>query len=127
MRRKDDGIYHQMRRFIFISAALLLAVVGFYEIEFRYCTAKCGEVDMESRPPRVYYSDDLLSSFPWRRMIFGFRVHLPLGKVKIAPSSAYIEGNRFYRRLPDGKWQDLTDAMIEYQKQKNNSSNQKIN
>ena len=108
-----------MRRRIFISLGVVLLLVLFYESAFRYVTASSGEVDMKAQPPRVYYSDDLFASFPWRQSIFGFRTHLPFGKVRLSQGSgAYVSGGRFYRKLPDGSWQDVTDTMIEYQKTK---------
>ena len=74
---------------------------------------------MKGPAPRVYYSDDLVSAFEWRRAMFGFRTELPLGNVRLANGTgAYVDGGRFYRRLADGGWQDVTDTMIEYQKQK---------
>jgi hypothetical protein len=106
-----------MRRRIFISLGVVLVLALFYELTFRYVTASCGEVDMKAQPPRVYYSEDLMASLPWRRMLFGFRTALPFGKVKLCPN-LYVDGGRFYRHLPDGSWQDLTDTFIEYQKTK---------
>ena len=108
-----------MRRRILILLGVVIALATVYEVSFRTVTASCGEVDMKARPPRVYYSDDLLSSFAWRRMLFGFRTRLPFGKVRLSEGSgAYVDAGRFYRRLADGSWQDLTDTMIEYQKTK---------
>jgi hypothetical protein len=105
------------RRVLILVGGGLLLLVGVYEAAFRYVTASCGEVDMKARPPRVYYSEDLISPVPWRRFMFGFRTDLPFGKVKMCPN-VYVDGGRFYRHMPDGSWQDLTDAMIEYQKTK---------
>lgn len=108
-----------VRRRILISLGAILLFAVFYEAAFRYATASCGEVDIESRPPRVYYSDDLIASFPWRYMFFGFRTQLPFGKVKLAKGTgAYVDGGKFYRRLPDGSWQDITDTLIQYQNSK---------
>ncbi len=108
-----------MRRRILISLGAVLLLAVLYEVAFRYVTASCGEVDMKARPPRVYYSEDLDASFPWRSMFFGFRTQLPFGRVKLAQhSGAYVDGGRFYRRLRDGSWQDMTDTLIEYQKRK---------
>jgi hypothetical protein len=74
---------------------------------------------MKASPPRVYYSDDLISSIHWRKALFSLRTQLPFGKVRLSEGSgAYVDGGRFYRRLHDGSWQDLTDTLIEYQKQK---------
>ena len=108
-----------MRRRLLIGFGVLLLAVLLYELAFRYTTAASGEVDMQVRPPRVYYSEDLLSSLQWRRAIFGFRTQLPFGKVRLATGTgAYIDGGRFYRRLKDGGWQDMTDTMTEWQKRR---------
>jgi hypothetical protein len=105
------------RRIYIITAIFLVAVIG-YEIVFRVCTAKWGEVDMKSKPPRVYYSEDLSLPFPLLQVCFGLRTELPFGKVSLSGGSgAYVDGGRFYRRLPDGSWQDLTDAMVAHQNQ----------
>jgi hypothetical protein len=94
-----------MRRRLLIALTVLLLAAVLYEVAFRYCTAASGEVDMKAQPPRIYYSDDLLSSFAWRRAIFGLRTHLPFGKVRLAKGTgAYVDGGRFYRRLRDGGW-----------------------
>jgi hypothetical protein len=106
-----------MRRRILILLGTVLLLAVSYEVAFRYVTASCGEVDMKAQPPRVYYSDDLDASLPWRGMLFGFRAHLSLGRVKLARGTgAYVDGGRFYRRLRDGGWRDVTDSLIEYQK-----------
>jgi hypothetical protein len=107
-----------MRRRVIISVAVVLVLALGYEIAFRCVAANCGEVNMKAHPPRVYFSDDLLSSVPWRGALFGFRTLLPFGKVRLCPK-LYVSGGRFYGRLPDGGWQDLTDTMVEYQKAKN--------
>jgi hypothetical protein len=108
-----------MRRRIKIIAAILVIVVFAYESAFRLCTAKWGEVDMQSNPPRVYYSEDLSLPFPILKFCFGFRTELPIGKVRLSEGSgAYVDGGRFYRRLPDGSWRDLTDEMVKHQESK---------
>jgi hypothetical protein len=108
-----------MRRHLLVASGILILAAVLYEMAFRFCTGASGEVDLKAQPPRVYYSDDLLSSFEWRRAVFGFRTHLSFGKVRLAKNTgAYVDGGRFYRRLPDGGWQDMTDTMIEYQKRK---------
>ena len=112
-----------MRRRIIISFYVVVLITAFYELAFRYCTAASGEVDMEAQPPRVYYSEDLLAPFPWRRALFGLRTDLPFGKVPLAKrTGAYVDGGRIYRRLSDGSWQDVTDAMIEHQKHTKNGN-----
>ncbi|HSY10425.1 MAG TPA: hypothetical protein VK840_05870 [Candidatus Dormibacteraeota bacterium] len=106
-----------MRRRIKIITVILVIVVFSYEVAFRLCTAKWGEVDMQSKSPRVYYSEDLSLPFPILRLCFGFRTEFPIGKVRLSEGSgAYVDGSRFYRRLPDGSWRDLTDEMVEHQK-----------
>jgi hypothetical protein len=77
-------------------------------------------VDVDSNPPRVYYSEDLMLPFPIFRFCFGFRTELPFGKVRLAKGAGgYVDGGRFYRRLPDGRWDDFTDRLIEeHQKRK---------
>jgi len=105
----------EMRKRVIISAAAVLVLALGYEVAFRYVAANSGEVDVRAHPPRVYFSDDLLSSIPWRSALFGFRTRLSFGKVRLCPK-LYVSGGRFYRRLPDGGWQDLTDTMVEYQK-----------
>jgi hypothetical protein len=108
-----------MRCRLLTTFGVFVIIAILYEFAFRSTTAASGEVDMKAQPPRVYYSDDLLSAFKWRRALFGFRTHLPFGKVRLAKGTgAYVDGGRFYRRLPDGGWQDMTDTLIEYQKRK---------
>jgi hypothetical protein len=42
---------------------------------------------------------------------------LPFGKIRLSEGTGlYVDGGRFYRRMPDGNWKDLTDVMIEEQK-----------
>src|SRR5262245_3891468 len=99
------------RRRILICFGVVMVLVVLYEISFRVVTASCGEVDMEAHSPRVYYSDDLMASFAWRQVLFGFRTKLPFGKVRLSKGSgAYVDGGRFYQRLPDGTWRDLTET-----------------
>lgn len=115
MKNEFSGKY----RFLIIGGLALFGVFLLYEISFRYVTASSGELDLEVVPPRIYYSDDLVSSYEWRRAIFGFRSQLPLGKVSLAHGTGlHVHGGRFYRRLNDGSWQDLTDTMIEYHHKK---------
>ena len=110
---------HRMRSLTKIIAVVLVVIVVGYEAAFRICTAKWGEVDMQSKPPRVYYSADLMLPFPVLRFCFGFRTELPLGRVSLSEGSrASVDGGRFYWGMPDGSWRDVTDDMIEYQKQK---------
>ena len=71
-----------MRRRIKIIALVLIIALVSYEAAFRICTAKWGEVDMQSKPARVYYSEDLSLPFPLLRYCFGFRTKLPFGKVQ---------------------------------------------
>lgn len=107
-----------MRKRVIISLSAVLVLALGYEVAFRWVAANCGEVDMKTHPPRVYFSDDLLSPVPWRSALFGFRTRLPFGKIRLCPK-LYVSGGRFYRRLPDGRWQDLTGTMAEYQKATN--------
>ncbi len=101
-----------MRRRILKSLGALLVLAMFYESAFRLVTANCGAVDNTSRPPRVYYRDDLTSPFPWRSLCFDLRAKLPLGKVRLSKGSGYyVNGGRFYRRGPDGRWDDATDSI----------------
>ena len=106
------------RRIYIITVVFLVAVIG-YEIAFRVCTAKWGEVDTRATPPRVYYSADLFLPFPLLKCVFGIRTHLPLGMVRLSKGTgAAVDGGRFYRHMPDGTWQDFTDALVEYQNRK---------
>jgi hypothetical protein len=109
-----------MHRRILIILGVVIVLATLYEISFRQVTASCGEVDMKAHPPCVYYSDDLLSPFAWRTMLFGFRTRLPFGKVKLCPN-VYVDGGRFYHQLPDGRWQDMTNGFIDYQKRNNDT------
>lgn len=69
---------------------------------------------MQSPTPRIYYSLDLLLPFPAVRFCFSFRSSLSLGKVRLSEGTGvYIDGGRFYRRLKDGAWEDLTDKLVE--------------
>ena len=100
-----------MRRHImnFLGAVLVLAIS--YESAFRWVTASCGNVEWSTWPPIVYYLNDT-DSFPWRLMCFGFRLRLPLGKVRLSKRSEfYVDGSRFYRRRTDGSFDDITDWM----------------
>ena len=106
-----------MRRRLLELAGILLLLAVLYEMAFRYCTAQSGEMDVNVRPLRVYYSADMLSTFAWRKMLFGFRARLPFGKVRLAEGTAlFVDGGRFYWRMPDGSWYDMTDDMTEYLK-----------
>ena len=85
-----------------------LVIVALYEISFRICTSLWGEMDTDTRPVTLYYSEDLI--IPGRPLIhlFNWRASLPLGKIKLA-SGAYINGGVFYGRTKDGKWHNLTE------------------
>jgi hypothetical protein len=108
-----------MRRRVYTITFVFLAAVLGYETGFRVCTAKWGEVDMHSKPPRVFYSADLNLPLPLLRWIFGIRTYLPLGIARLSKGSgAGVDGGRIYRHLPDGTWHDITDALIEYQNKK---------
>jgi hypothetical protein len=112
---KASSVRRKGRRIGIILVALTAAIFG-YEVAVRVCTAKWGEVDVRSRPPRVYYVQDLLLPVPILRRCFGFRTGLPLGKVRLSKrTGAYVDGGRFYRRLPDGSWRDFTDDIVAYQ------------
>jgi hypothetical protein len=103
---------------ILLSLVGLLSVIAMYEVTFRYCTATWGEVDLDSKPPRLYFSEDLMIGFPLMRTIFAPRTCLRLGKVSLSSGTgAYMDGGTFYRRLPDGTYKDLTDGFRRHQKE----------
>ena len=116
--RRIITVRRSMRRAFLMTIGTVVFVAALYELAFRYCTAASGEVDMKAQPPGVYYSSDLPSSFQWRKAVFGFRTRLAFGKVRLA-SGAYVDGGKFYRRLSDGSWQDVTSALRQYQSAKN--------
>ena len=102
-----------MRRRVLIFSICALGLTVAYEATFRYVTASSGLVDMQQRQPRIIYSNDSVS-FPWRRMLFGFRTRLPFGKVKLWPEHLYVDGGKIYSHLPDGGWMDMTNGAIEH-------------
>ena len=93
----------------------ILALIALYEISFRACTARWGEIDTDTRPVTLYYSQDLVT--PGRPLIhiFNWRANLPLGKVRLSKGTdAYINGGVFYRKGKDGNWENITDAFEQY-------------
>ena len=93
----------------------ILALIALYEISFRACTARWGEIDTDTRPVTLYYSQDLV--IPGRPLIhlFNWRANIPLGKIRLAKGTgAYIDGGVFYRKDNMGTWENITDAFEEH-------------
>ena len=101
-----------MKKFTVII--VFVALVAAYEIAFRYCTAQWGEVNTDTDPVSLYYSSDLMLGRRAFQICFAPRAALPLGRVRLAEGTgAYIRGGRFYHKLRDGTWQDLTAVFQE--------------
>lgn len=96
----------------------ILVIVALYEISFRKCTALWGEIDTDTRPVTLYYSEDLI--IPGRPLIhlFNWRANLPLGKIRLTQGTgAYIDGGIFYRKDKDGNWQNVTELFEKHAQQ----------
>ena len=93
----------------------ILVVIALYEISFRACTSRWGEIDTDTRPVTLYYSQDLI--IPGRPLIhlFNWRANLPLGKIRLAKGTgAYIDAGVFYRKDKDGNWENVTKAFDQF-------------
>jgi len=105
------------RRYVLTGVTVVFILLLSYEALFRLVTANCGEVDLNSGTPKIYYSYDLMWHLPVLKTCFGFRTRLPLGKVRLSKGSgAYVDGGRFYYRLADGRLQDVTSQLTQHQK-----------
>ena len=93
----------------------ILVIVALYEISFRACTSRWGEINTDTRPVTLYYALDLV--LPSRPLIhlFNWRANLPLGKIRLeSGTGAYIDGGVFYRKNKNGNWENVTDAFEQY-------------
>ncbi len=90
---------------------VILALMALYEVSFRACTARWGEIDTDTHPISLYYSQDL--TIPGHPLIhlFNWRANLPFGKIRLTKGTgAYIDGGVFYRKNKEGDWESVTDA-----------------
>ncbi len=96
------------------SALTILAVIAtlalVYEISFRICVRRWGEIGTNTEPASLYYSHFLLDK-PLR-VVFGPRVHLPFGKAYLqAGQKLYLKGGEFYIEQKDGSVLNLTELL----------------
>ena len=102
-----------MKKLKIIVIAVVALVAG-YEIAFRCCTSRWGEINTETTPVSLYYTCDLTVGAKAFQTIFSPRASLAFGKVRLAEGTgAYVSGGKFFRRKEDGSWENVSTAFQE--------------
>ncbi len=106
-------------KYILIFTGGLLGLILLYELSFRFCTGRWGEINTDTSPVSLYYVYDLYVPSKSMETFFRPRAKLRLGKVRLAEGTgAYISGGTFYRKLPDGSWENITEGFARMRRNK---------
>lgn len=104
-------------RYALIALTVVATLALVYEISFRVCVRRWGEIDTDTEPASLYYSCYVLDK-PLR-IIFAPRANLPFGKAYLDEGRRlYLKGGVFYLKNIDGAVANFTEAIRE-QREKN--------
>ena len=99
-------------RYSLIALAVVVSFAVVYEISFRYCVQRWGEINTDTEPASLYYSSSVLDK-PLR-IIFAPRARLPFGKAYLDEGRRlYLHGGVFYLKNIDGAVVNFTEAIRE--------------
>ena len=100
-------------RYALIALAVVATLALVYEISFRVCVRRWGEINTDTEPASLYYSSFVLDK-PLR-IIFAPRVRLPFGKAYLDEGRwLYLSGGVFYLKRKDGTVVNFTEAIQEH-------------
>ena len=97
-------------RYALFAVAIVAILALVYEISFRACVRRWGEINTDTEPASLYYSSLFLGK-PLQ-IIFAPRARLPFGKAYLdEKQQLYINGGVFYLKNSDGPVVNFTEAI----------------
>ena len=97
-------------RYALFALAVVAILALVYEISFRVCVRRWGEINTDTEPASLYYSSSFLDE-PLQ-IIFAPRARRPFGKAYLDEERRlYINGGVFYLKNSDGTVVNFTEAI----------------